>query len=549
MTFRRMAMCALLVAMVSACDFSALSDAADDFVVLIGLEPINTYATVQITDAASGELVDADVTASFTGQNGEDVIDMYSDPIQSQNVEEGILGFGINNGITPSEGAPAEVQVWFRAKGYLPASKMVRITQEGDSDFGVKLTKKNNAPQGINSTSAKTSTGSDNATMQELNIEAASDDQESSTTLSIPAGLVFKDADGNDLQGELNVEVVNFDPGTTESLSALPYYPEAENANETSRVLAMAVMEVTDASGRQAASIGGGAGTSSKAQSGGAYFGTCTQNNSPISFTPPASIAFNVFAGTFNPNESVIFTVSGVGGLGATLAKSVGQSIVGECTINPQTGVISGYFSGTGSILGFHQNVTSTTTATININRNGWAGPVKGKVYNNGILKEFNIAAGSNSTQINSLAAESFTVEITEPVFAKIENHSFANNPTAEIFLLSAPSNMVDETTMNFTLACPDNSQKVRITNLKASLNYRKTGANGPWRTTSPTFIFSEEEKALTGGSFLAYNMEPNQEYTFTTTYDGKAIKIHEVFETNKVYNFEIPASSADICD
>ena len=54
---------------VASCDLTGLTDAVDDFSIVIGLEPINTSASVLITDAATGELVTRPLRVQFNGEN------------------------------------------------------------------------------------------------------------------------------------------------------------------------------------------------------------------------------------------------------------------------------------------------------------------------------------------------------------------------------------------------------------------------------------------------------------------------------------------------
>ena len=102
---------------VASCDFSGLSNAVDDFKVVVGLDPINTSSAVLLTDAATGELITANVEVIFEGENGDDVIDIYSDPISEKEVSSGILTFGISNNVVPTEESPVSVRIRLRADG------------------------------------------------------------------------------------------------------------------------------------------------------------------------------------------------------------------------------------------------------------------------------------------------------------------------------------------------------------------------------------------------------------------------------------------------
>jgi len=80
---------------VAGCDFNAAKEAFEEFDVIVQLEEINTSASVSVINSQTGSFLNEPVTFRFLGDNGDDVIDMFSDPIEDLEVNGGVGVFGI----------------------------------------------------------------------------------------------------------------------------------------------------------------------------------------------------------------------------------------------------------------------------------------------------------------------------------------------------------------------------------------------------------------------------------------------------------------------
>lgn len=137
------------------CDFQAAEDAFDDFDLVIGLEPINTVVNGIVTDNSTDDLVAA--TLTFSGDDSGVLIDAYSDPVSELDAESGVVTFGIQNSIVPSAANPVEFTVTASAPGYFTTSSTVSISDPGDAEVRISLTR-NNPTAVVQGTSSTQST-------------------------------------------------------------------------------------------------------------------------------------------------------------------------------------------------------------------------------------------------------------------------------------------------------------------------------------------------------------------------------------------------------
>ena len=145
---------------VAACDFAGLNEAIDGFKVIVGLEEISTPVSVKFVDAATGELVTSQVELSFSGADGDAVVDLFNDPITSGKATYtgGVGSFGIANDLTPTETNPVSIRLTARAQGYDPQVRSVELTEEGRQSVIVRMSSITNPPEGTST--AREQTGS-----------------------------------------------------------------------------------------------------------------------------------------------------------------------------------------------------------------------------------------------------------------------------------------------------------------------------------------------------------------------------------------------------
>lgn len=213
-----------IVFQMSACDFQAAEDAFDDFNIIIGLDPINTVVNGIIVDASDGDLVSAELT--FGGGDVSTLIDAYSDPLEDQNVEDGLITFGIRNSIVPSPSNPVVFTVRATADGYFSTSKTISVTKVGDAVFQLVMAQ-NNVTDTIPGTDGQVdnqiATNSSGVVQQAVTIQTqapAPSQTQAQVTVVVPAGSTPVTANGTPLVGQITTQLRAYDSGS--GLAALP---------------------------------------------------------------------------------------------------------------------------------------------------------------------------------------------------------------------------------------------------------------------------------------------------------------------------------------
>ncbi|MAO65090.1 MAG: hypothetical protein CL666_08820 [Balneola sp.] len=487
---------AVLAVSVTSCDVTGLTDAADDFGVIIGLEEINSGATVLLTDAASGQLIDKQVSIIFAGENGDDVIDFYSDPLSEEKISEGILNFAINNGVVPTPENPAKVTLQLSAPGYISANKTVTLSDTGFVDFSFSLVNENNKPKGVKSTSSSAATNSDGTLSSDLNVSSNTNDgNESETSISIPSGTALTDASGNTLSGSLTAQMTNYDPGDPSALSNLPVEVESENG-EPVTLLGMSSYEITDENGRTATGTAGAA----KGKAANTQFTIEVAVSSQAGIDVGDNVMFEAtdWTNEFSYQQAEIIDL-GNGRIGVRV-------VLNYLPVNTAV----------------YNQLSPVRYRNPNIERNGYEGAVKGVAYSYGMAVGFIYPSNSNTLIGFNSNSSFFELDLSAPVDHIITYPSLPSDPLA-ITLPQAPSNLI-EAEVAVSVDCRDPGEKLAITNIsQASLVYRKAGTSGKWRViTEIKWTFDDANNELTGASTTMFGVEEGETYEYTLKIGGE---------------------------
>ncbi|MFT4604499.1 MAG: hypothetical protein ACI9W4_001230 [Rhodothermales bacterium] len=249
---RPIALSAVLALALVGCDFQAAEDAFDEFSLIIELEPINTVVNGIVVDNNTGNLIAA--TLEFSGSGAGVLVDAYSDPLTSLNAENGVVTFGLQNAVVPSESSPVELTVTATADGFYTSSQTFEITEIGDAQFTVSLSSSNIAASVVGTTStsnSSTTTDSGGAVTQQVTVTTQQNAQTSSTaSVAIAQGAVPVTAAGTPLTGQLTVDVRSYDSGA--GLQALPAAAKQRSDGSNQAIGGAAFFKMTDSNGNVA---------------------------------------------------------------------------------------------------------------------------------------------------------------------------------------------------------------------------------------------------------------------------------------------------------
>ncbi len=246
-----------LLLLTGGCDFGAAQRAVDSMGVIVELAPIETTVSGQAVDAATGELVETPLTLRFKGADGNAVVDMYSDPLSSQQIEGGLASFGIQNGRQPSSNAPVRLRVVATAEGYQPTSEVIEIHAPGTKQFTLDLLSENprQQPEGTSSVRDRSGEASDGNVAKAVTVETSSEHRDGRAGLHIPSDSRLETAQTT-AEGQLTIDLSHYPP-TDATMDALPANGTIETNNQTERfgVVGYLNLRIRDESGEAVSRI------------------------------------------------------------------------------------------------------------------------------------------------------------------------------------------------------------------------------------------------------------------------------------------------------
>lgn len=135
------------------CDTDPLTNAIDDFGVVIELEPINSYVGLGIYEVGTGIPISGTVSIEFEPEIANDIIDIFSDPIPTLSFDGGFTNFGISNELVPSFEDPVSIRMTISADGYLTETFNFSVLDTGFTGRNFQLISESNLPSLINQSS------------------------------------------------------------------------------------------------------------------------------------------------------------------------------------------------------------------------------------------------------------------------------------------------------------------------------------------------------------------------------------------------------------
>ncbi|MEX2401647.1 MAG: hypothetical protein WD423_12810, partial [Rhodothermales bacterium] len=249
-TLRSLAGVVLVAFLLAGCDLSGLDKAADDFDLIIELEEINTTVSAQVLDYETLESIPGAVL-SFTGQNAGVIIDVYSDPITDIRASGGVVTFGIQNSVLPTENSPVEFGLSVEADGYLSETVDVALVDSGGNNVTVQLLpdKVQTTMQGTSGVqNSQTQSSAETGVAESVTVTTPQQNNvQASTSAKVEKGTKPLGSDGTALTGQITTDLQVFD--LDEGLDAVP---SQLKENEEEALLGVAGFGMSDASGKVA---------------------------------------------------------------------------------------------------------------------------------------------------------------------------------------------------------------------------------------------------------------------------------------------------------
>jgi hypothetical protein len=487
--------------LLAGCDLSGPQEAIDDFELIIGLEPINTVVSGQIMDAATGELVEDEVVLQFTGEDSDAIIDVYSDPLSKQTVNGGLISFGIDNSVVPSDDNPVRFTVVAEADGYLEASEAIVLRSTEDEQFTLHIVDEDNPPEGSSSTQDTGGKSDSQGTITSgFDVETPEEQQsKGSASITVDDGTVASDASGNPLTGQLTTRLTYFNNSSERSLRSLPGGVDSGPNGNPLVTAGFASINISDQNGRSARTF-----------------------NKPIDIglRVPADMTNPATGQPVQPGETIdVYSYESEDGEWV----AEGEVTLGEeqsdgtFRVSHAADHLS-YYS-----LGFAGINSCQTGATINVNRNGNTGPLDVNVSAQGVSRQYRVRTGESSVTLRDAPDMSVQVSISVPGGTSMQTVDLCSG--SYTFELPEPPNQLLDVTFELVPVCSNSNEGVRVESIPSFVvYYRKSDAQGAsWnRGGKVEWTFNEEAKSLERGTLSIDGLEEGQTYIFKTTYEGE---------------------------
>ncbi len=98
---------------------------------LVDFNFFRTHITTRVFDAATGQMVTTPVTVTFSGRNGNDIVQFTGRKNPSYTLTQGQMELTADPSVAISEDSPFDLTLTARADGYLPTTKTVVFLSEG----------------------------------------------------------------------------------------------------------------------------------------------------------------------------------------------------------------------------------------------------------------------------------------------------------------------------------------------------------------------------------------------------------------------------------
>ena|GEM_PF-6604471 len=194
-----------VLVLTSSCDISNISDALEDFNVVIEPEPIDYFATIHIFDAKTEAVISSPITVTIGEEVSGQVIDILSDPIDSETVDNGVFTFGYDGKV--SSESPVEIPLTITSNQYETLEFSV-ILSDSTTFLDVSLIDPNNLPSFLKKGTETLNLSSDGLLVDSINVPL----DENGTFFEVGSGFSVTDDNGSIISGtpQLNVSLHNF---------------------------------------------------------------------------------------------------------------------------------------------------------------------------------------------------------------------------------------------------------------------------------------------------------------------------------------------------
>jgi len=228
---------------------------------------MKTFVTIVFEDASSGEMLTTSeenkIAVAFAGADQSLTMTPGAKRKNQFNTATGTVEFNLDPyAKIPSIDQPVELVLQATCPGYLPASKQIRITSEGNHRIYVKMVKPDNLPGGVTAYSADDFAVATGGTINSPIEQALGS---TGAKIELPQGVVLKNYAGVPLEGPLSLEARYYDTRIISPSDLIPggvngYYRQPDGTAQDVNLVTGGWMdiEISDSQGNIASQVSSG---------------------------------------------------------------------------------------------------------------------------------------------------------------------------------------------------------------------------------------------------------------------------------------------------
>ncbi|MDP3929757.1 MAG: hypothetical protein Q8R57_12100 [Bacteroidota bacterium] len=221
--FNKNRLVAILSLLLLVGSFYTCKNPLENFNITINSNISGTTVSLMVTNAnpQSAEQTPPNLKLKIEGKDASKIYEISgTDNFVPQ---QGAIDLIVNPTVVPTSSNPIEFTVVASAPGYMDVNYAISIGDTGNYNYGITMVKLNDAPAGVSAMVSNLNLGTDGKVTTTQTLETPSSPNKSENVkLSIPAGTIMLDAEGNPVTGSVQLAMAHHDNRTIESITSFP---------------------------------------------------------------------------------------------------------------------------------------------------------------------------------------------------------------------------------------------------------------------------------------------------------------------------------------
>lgn len=203
-----------------------------------------TTVSILFLDARTGQPIGYEdatpVHAQISGNDSNNIIDLFNRPKTEFTASNGFLSFAINDAIIPGKGSDqVEFNVLAQAPGYITTAQPVTIDHSGGNSLEIRMVNRNRLPAGVTGESSLSvgSLDQNGSTSDAINFASTENSEvNNSVSVKVNENTIITDENGRPLTGQITADYNVFNTNEESAIQSFPggLSPKTSNAPDGS---------------------------------------------------------------------------------------------------------------------------------------------------------------------------------------------------------------------------------------------------------------------------------------------------------------------------